>query len=106
MGEFKLAKDTIAPKITNPNFVQGKWLSKQRYLEVEIADNLSGINTYDAYLNGKWILMEYDYKTKKITYDFEDNIADEGRNDLKIVVSDNIGNSTTFESHFFRSQKQ
>jgi len=106
LGEFKLAKDTIAPKITNPNFVQGKWLSKQRYLEVEIADNLSGINTYDAYLNGKWILMEYDYKTKKITYDFEDNIADEGRNDLKIVVSDNIGNSTTFESHFFRSQKQ
>lgn len=106
LGEFKLAKDTAAPRITNPNFVQGKWLSKQRYLEVEIADNLSGINTYDAYLNGKWILMEYDYKTKKITYDFEDDIADEGRNDLKIVVTDNIGNSTTFESHFFRSKKQ
>ena len=106
LGEFKLAKDTTAPRITNPNFVSGKWLSKQRYLEVEIADNLSGINTYDGYLNGKWILMEYDYKTKKITYDFEDDIADEGRNDLKIVVTDNIGNSTTFESHFFRSKKQ
>lgn len=106
LGEFKLAKDTTAPRITNPNFVQGKWLSKQRFLEVEISDNLSGINTYDGYLNGKWILMEYDYKTKKITYDFEDDIADEGRNDLKIVVTDNIGNSTTFESHFFRSKKQ
>lgn len=106
LGEFKLAKDTTAPKIANPNFVEGKWLSKQRYLEVEISDNLSGINTYDAYFNGKWVLMEYDYKTKKLRHDFEDNLFDEGRNDLKIVVSDNIGNSTTFESHFFRSKQQ
>lgn len=106
LGEFKLAKDTTTPRITNPNFVQGKWLSKQRNLEVDISDSISGIGTYNAFLNGKWILMEYDYKTKKLSYDFNDNISVEGRNDLKIVVSDNIGNSTTFESHFFRSQQQ
>jgi len=106
LGEFKLAKDTTAPRITNPNFVQGKWLSKQRSLEVDISDSISGIGAYNAFLNGKWILMEYDYKTKKLSYDFNDNISVEGRNDLKIVVSDNIGNSTTFESHFFRSQQQ
>lgn len=106
LGQFKLAKDTTAPRISNPNFVEGKWISKQRYLEVEISDSLSGIGAYNAFLNGKWILMEYDYKTKKLSYDFEDNISVEGKNDLKIVVSDNIGNSTTFETHFFRSQKQ
>lgn len=106
LGEFVLAKDTIAPKVSNPNFVEGKWISKQQFLEVSISDNMSGIATYNGYLNGKWILLEYDYKTKKLSYNFEDNIADEGRNDLKIVVSDNMGNSTTFESHFFRSQQQ
>lgn len=106
LGEFVLARDTIAPKISNPNFVEGKWISKQQFLEIYISDNMSGIAEYNGYLNGKWILLEYDYKTKKLSYNFEDNIADEGRNDLKIVVSDNMGNSTTFESHFFRSQQQ
>lgn len=106
LGQFVLAKDTIAPKISNPNFVEGKWISKQPFLEIYISDNMSGIAEYNGYLNGKWILLEYDYKTRKLSYNFEDNISDEGRNDLKIVVSDNMGNSATFESHFFRSQQQ
>jgi hypothetical protein len=29
----------------------------------------------------------------------------DGANDLKVVVVDNVGNSTTFETRFFRSQK-
>jgi C4-type Zn-finger protein len=29
----------------------------------------------------------------------------EGKNDLKIVITDNVGNSTIFETQFFRSQK-
>jgi hypothetical protein len=28
----------------------------------------------------------------------------EGANKLKVVVSDNVGNSTIFETQFFRSQ--
>ncbi|MFM2367967.1 MAG: hypothetical protein RL619_263, partial [Bacteroidota bacterium] len=27
-------------------------------------------------------------------------------NDLKVEVIDNVGNSTIFETHFFRSQKK
>jgi len=56
-------------------------------------------------LNGKWILFEYDNKTKRITHNFSDGVVAEGQNDLKIIVIDNLGNSTTFETSFFRSQK-
>jgi hypothetical protein len=55
-------------------------------------------------LNGNWILFEYDTKTRRITHNFSDGIV-EGANDLKVIVIDNVGNSTTFESQFFRSQK-
>jgi hypothetical protein len=41
----------------------------------------------------------------KITHNFSDDLVAEGANDLKLVVTDNVGNSTTFETHFFRSQK-
>ena len=47
---------------------------------------------------------EYDYKTKKIIHYFDDGIVAEGPNNLKVVVTDNVGNSAIFETQFFRSQ--
>jgi murein DD-endopeptidase MepM/ murein hydrolase activator NlpD len=105
LGQFILAKDSIRPKITPVNFKEGKWLSNQDTIQLAIGDNLSGIKQYNGYLNGEWILFEYDYKTKRITHNFEDNLFLDGRNDLKVVVSDNVGNSTIFETHFFRKKQ-
>lgn len=106
LGKFVLAKDTAAPRIVPVNIKEGKWLSNQRNLKLTISDNLSGIKTFSGYLNGKWVLFEYDYKTKTIVHEFEEQFLAEGRNDLKVVVTDNVGNSTIFETHFFRSQKK
>ena len=105
LGQFQLVKDSVAPQIKSVNFQEGKWMSKQNDLQFTITDDLSGIKSYNGYLNGKWILFDYDYKSDKIIHDFSDNIVIEGRNELKIVITDNVGNSTIFESHFFRSQK-
>ncbi|OIQ22146.1 MAG: peptidase M23 [Flavobacterium sp. MedPE-SWcel] len=105
LGEFKLSQDVTSPKIYAPSFTKGKWLTKQESFSVKISDDLSGIATFDAWLNGKWILMHYDYKTNIIFHNFSDNVVDEGRNDLKVRVTDNVGNVTVYESHFFRTQK-
>lgn len=101
LGAFKIAQDSIPPRIYNVNFVEGKNLKNQSTLSVFISDNLSGIDSYNAYLNGEWILMEYDYKTKKLVHQLSDAKFKEGRNDFKVIVVDNMQNSTTFESHFF-----
>ncbi|MEH6537490.1 MAG: M23 family metallopeptidase [Psychroserpens sp.] len=102
LGTFALTRDTINPIITPVNFQKGKWLSKLDHLKVKIDDELSGISNYRATINGKWILMEYDYKKDTLTYNFDDNIITDTENNLKIIVTDNVGNSTTFESTFFR----
>ncbi len=102
LGTYTLGRDTVPPTITPKNFRPKDWLSNYRYLSLSIADDLSGIKTYDAYLNGEWILMEYEPKTNTITYNFDDKIADKTQCDLKVVVTDNVGNSTTFEQTFFR----
>jgi len=101
LGKYKLSQDFDAPRIYNVNFVEGKNLKNQSTISVYIADNLSGIDTYNGYLNGEWVLMEYDYKTKKLIHRLDDNKYKEGRNDLKIIVTDDMQNSTTFESFFF-----
>lgn len=105
MGAFKLAKDSIAPIIKPLNFSEGQWMSTLPLLEVAISDDFSGIQSFNGFLNNQWILFEYDFKTNKLTHDFADTIVIEGRNELKIIVVDNVGNSTIFETHFFRSQK-
>lgn len=102
LGKYKLAQDTAPPRIYNVNFVEGKKLTDQKTISVSVTDLHSDIDTYNGYLNGKWILMEYDYKTKKLTHNLDDKIYVEGRNDLKIVVTDNLQNSTTFESYFLK----
>jgi hypothetical protein len=105
LGKYALVSDAVAPKISIAAPVEGKWISEQKTIQFSIYDELSGIKSYNGYLNGKWVLFEYDNKTRKLTHYFSDGIAVDGANDLKIVVTDNVGNSTTFETRFFRSQK-
>ena len=105
LGDYKLIKDGKPPKIKSDKRIGGKWISNLNELQFSISDGLSGIKNYDGYLNGKWILLEYESKTKKLIHRFSDGIVAEGKNDLKIVITDNVGNSTIFETQFFRSQK-
>ncbi|WP_406683967.1 M23 family metallopeptidase [Seonamhaeicola sp. MEBiC1930] len=102
LGTFALATDSVKPIIKPINFKNGQWLSKYRYLKVKIDDKLSGVSNYRATVNGKWILMEYDYKTKTLTHDFNDGIVTDTKNNLKVIVTDNVGNNSTFETLFYR----
>jgi hypothetical protein len=37
-----------------------------------------------------------------LTYNFDTNILDQTECNLEVIVTDNVGNSTTFKSTFFR----
>lgn len=102
LGTFALVTDHVKPSITPINFINGKWISKEPNLKIKINDDLSGISNYRATINGKWILMEYDFKTDILTYDFDDKVITETENNLKLIVTDNVGNSATFEATFYR----
>jgi murein DD-endopeptidase MepM/ murein hydrolase activator NlpD len=105
LGKYKLVSDTIAPKVSILKPVEGKWVSDDT-IHFHISDVSSGIKSYNGYLNGKWVLFEFDNKTNKISHIFKDEFLLDGANELKIIVSDNVGNSTTFETRFFRSLKK
>jgi Peptidase family M23 len=105
LGTFGLSEDVVAPKISINQSVEGKDISNEKNLSFRISDDLSGINSFNGYLNGKWILLEYEYKLKRLNYKFSDGIAVNGKNDLKLVVNDNVGNSTIFETSFIYQNK-
>jgi hypothetical protein len=105
LGGFTLVTDTIAPKIALINAQSLKKMNDQTQISLKITDDLSGIKTYKGYLNEKWVLFEYDNKSDRITYQINDDELLDGENQLKVIVSDNLGNSAIFETTFFRNKK-
>lgn len=106
LGQFKLVKDDVAPVVKMAKSIQDKWITNQKTIEVNVSDALSGVKTYNGYINDKWVLFEYESKLNKLTYELNDADLLEGKNNLKLIVTDNVGNSTIFESQFFRSIKK
>ncbi len=102
LGNYTLGIDDEKPEVKTINFKNGGWISNYRFLRIKISDQISGIKNYRATINDQWILMEYDTKTQTLTHDFNDEIITDTKNNLKIIVTDNVGNSSTFETTFYR----
>ncbi len=101
-GRFELAFDREPPTIKPLNFRNKKWMSNYDTLEIEIDDEETGIQDFKATVNGDFLLMEYDYKTKQLTHYFEDGIFKDGKNDFKLIVTDKVGNTSIFEAEIYR----
>ena len=67
-------------------------------------DDESGIKSYRGEIDGTWILMEYNVKKNTLTYNFSDKKFENAKHELKVVVIDNVGNSTTLNATFFRKK--
>jgi hypothetical protein len=102
LGNYTLSIDNKNPEIKAINFKNESWISKLRYLKIKISDDSSGIKNYRATINDQWILMEYDAKKQLLIHDFNDAIITDTKHNLKIIVTDNVGNSSTFETTFYR----
>ncbi|PCE64881.1 M23 family metallopeptidase [Sediminicola luteus] len=102
LGTYTLVSDSVAPVIKPKNFRPKSWLNNYKYLSVRILDNLSGIGSYSAKINGQWILMEYEPKKNTLTYDFSDTDFSNTQLNLEIEVTDNVGNRNQYKTTVFR----
>ena len=102
LGKYTLLIDNQIPKIYNPNFKNNGWVSQLNFLTIKISDIQSGIKSYEAFIDDEWILMEYDVKKKKLSYNFNDKKLVGSKHIFKLVVSDNVGNTNTYNATFYR----
>jgi len=101
-GVFSLMIDTIKPRIKPVNIFPDAKFIKDNKIRVKITDNLSGIKSYNAYIDGKWVLFEYDAKKANLTYYFDNKVpANETYHNLKIIVKDSVGNTAIYKVRFF-----
>lgn len=94
-GDFTIVIDTIKPTIEYNSKVINNTI------QVKISDQLSGIKKYRGEIDGKWILMEYDFKTSLLKYNFKEP-ATQKKHTLTVTVSDYVNNTETVNIQFFR----
>ena len=99
-GKFTVVADTINPIIYNYKFTDNTKANYLGDISVKITDNESGISFYRGEIDGKWILMEYDYKSNLLIYRFPET-TQKGEHTLKVVVKDRLGNKTEFKKEFY-----
>ncbi|MBW4890815.1 M23 family metallopeptidase [Mucilaginibacter sp. HMF5004] len=100
-GNFEIRIDTIPPRLTPLNIHDGANLSAVKTIHFQVSDNLSGLKTYNGKIDGKWVLVEWDYKTRLLNYTFDENITP-GKHVFDLVVGDNKSNFTQYTANFYR----
>jgi hypothetical protein len=88
-GQFTLLRDSVPPTIT-------KIALSSAAARFKIKDNLSGISYFEANINGKWLLMVYDYKTGILKSEKEETMKVLA-GDFELKVVDQAGNETIFK---------
>ncbi|MFA6944901.1 MAG: M23 family metallopeptidase [Pedobacter sp.] len=98
---YYIVTDTIAPRIIPVNISNEMNMANVSRISFRIADNLSGINTFNVTIDGQWVLMEYDAKSGSLWHRF-DELTAKGRHELILAVSDMKANIRTFKATFYR----
>lgn len=103
-GDYCIMADEVAPTVQPVTFTYNmREYSKMKFRigdNISTAPNVEGL-TFQACVDGEWILMEYDKKTATLTHTFDEHTG-KGEHDLKLVVKDAVGNETVFEKKFVR----
>jgi len=99
LGNFRCVADWVKPTITALSFKGKK--QKGENLVFKIDDKLSGIKSYNAYVDGVWRVFEYDAKNDLLVL-FNASQFSAGMHLIKLVVEDNCGNKTIFQKKFIR----
>ena len=100
-GNYYISVDTIAPTIVPVNISDGKSMTGISKMLFKIRDNLSGLQLFNGYIDGRWVLMEFDAKTATLWYSFDSDVT-KGKHTLSLVVSDMKDNKKEYNINFFR----
>jgi Peptidase family M23 len=90
-GRFVTLYDFNPPYI-NPRIINDKTIN------LRISDDISGIAKIEAFLEGKWLLMNFEYKSGQIWAEKRD-LSKPFEGNLVVNITDNCGNTQTYTTY-------
>lgn len=99
-GIFCVVADTTSPTIT-PNFKRGADCRERKKITFVLKDNFSGIATYNATIDGRWVAIDYQRGRASIDLVAE-GIAGGIEHSITFSVTDSCGNKASWKGTFLR----
>lgn len=101
-GRFFIEIDTIAPKIVARNLKKKVLEPRNGVISFTVSDDKSGIDTFDIYIDEKWVIGEYDAKNKLVTIKLDpERIGTNRKHEIEFYIADKVGNTDFFQSSFY-----
>ncbi len=98
-GKFAVKVDTTAPGVAALNIVSGRNMRSYKKLLFKISDNLSGIADFDTYVDGKWVVSDYDAKSATLRHTINQALPN-GEHTFLVVVTDERKNQRDYSIKF------
>ncbi len=100
IGGFYIVADSVAPSIKPVNISNGRKIIGNK-ITCRISDNLSGIKSYNAYIDDQWVLMNFDQKSATLVYYFDEKCP-AGKHVFRLVVTDQKDNKSQYLATFYK----
>ncbi len=99
-GTYCLAADTVPPVI-KPQFADGQDCRNRDRIAFRISDNFSGIGSYSAAIDGRWVAIDLSHGRASIDLRAE-GIAGGTTHAIEFTLTDNCGNRTVWNGTIVR----
>jgi len=103
-GKYVIMIDSVPPAIKPVNFTINKNdFTKIAQIEFKVEDDFSKIRSYNGFIDGKWVLFEYNYKDNILLHKFDEQIIEFSTNHkLELIVQDEKNNYSRFTMEFYK----
>jgi murein DD-endopeptidase MepM/ murein hydrolase activator NlpD len=99
-GSYTITVDTVPPLIRPLNVQED--MSGAEAIRFRIADELSGIQSYQGYVDNEWALFEYDLKNDLVFYTFDPTRITRGvQHEIELYIIDNKDNISYYYTELY-----
>lgn len=99
-GKVSLGIDTIPPTIKPRKNYKKLKVAVNKQFVFEIKDELSGLQSFDAYIDDKWVVLNHDAKRDYFWIDLTKYQLSKGLHELQLVVKDERANLKYYALNF------
>jgi hypothetical protein len=99
-GRYFISMDTLAPSVVKEYYPADMNTYRGGIAQWIVKDDLSGLKSVSAQIDGQWMLAEYDAKSGMVTVDLA-GLPLNVDHQLALTVTDERGNSQVWRDHFW-----
>jgi hypothetical protein len=99
-GRYYVLLDTVAPSVTKEYYPADMNTYRGGIAQWIVKDDLSGLKSWTATIDGQWVLAEYDAKSGMVTVDLA-GLPLNNEHKVELTVADERGNSQIWKDSFW-----